>query len=87
MALSLPYSPFPVPRLPQVRRPGAGGVVVLVGDVEPSQFNICRELLTQHSKYFERALAGPWAESEEGILWLDEDVEVEICKCHVNSLT
>jgi hypothetical protein len=36
-------------------------------------------LLAYHSEYFQKALAGPWKEAQEGLIVL-EDVEPVTCK-------
>lgn len=43
------------------------------------EFQVHKSLLVLYSEYFRKALEGPWKESEEQTITL-EDVEPRICK-------
>jgi hypothetical protein len=52
--------------------------VVKVG-AAGTEYKIHKALLSEHSEYFKRALNGPWKESQEGVVRL-EDISCGICK-------
>jgi hypothetical protein len=52
-------------------------------EIGTARYHIHRPLLEKHSEYFKKALNGPWKESQEGAVKL-EDVECGVCKCQGN---
>lgn len=58
-----------------VARKGPEGIVTLLIGPEHVPYYVHRDFLMHHSGYFKKALAGPWKESEERVVTLD-DVEI-----------
>jgi hypothetical protein len=53
-------------------------VVVEIGEIG-RKYHIPKALLTEHSEFFKKALNGPWTESQEGVVRID-DISWSICQ-------
>jgi hypothetical protein len=68
-------TPKEAPLPSAVARKGPEGIVTLLIGPEHVPYYVHRDFLMHHSGYFKKALAGPWKESDERVVTLD-DVEI-----------